>query len=48
MMDKEGSTKVVIFMTFGESILVLGRGYISHMLYLFIYFKIFSPYPGHA
>ena len=30
MMTKEGSTKIVNFMTPGAGVLVLGRGHISH------------------
>ena len=32
MMAKEGSTKIVNFMTPGAGVLVLGRGHISHIV----------------
>ena len=32
MMNKEGSTKIVNFMTLGAGVLVLGRGLISHIV----------------
>ena len=39
MMTKEGSTKIVNFMTCGAGVLVLGRGYISHIVKLHYFFK---------
>ena len=39
MMTKEGSTKIVNFMTPGAGVLVLGRGYISHIVKLHYFFK---------
>ena len=40
MMIKEGSTKIVNFMTPGPGVLVQGRGHISHVMkmhYLLLY-----------
>ena len=44
MMTKEGSTKIVIFMTPGAEVFVLGCGHISHMLKMpyFFYFLLYS------
>ena len=43
MMTKEGSTKIVNFMTPGAGILMLGRDHISYILNMyFIYFTIYS------
>ena len=39
MMTKEGSTKIVNFMTPGAGVLVLGRGHISHMVKMHYFFK---------
>ena len=39
MMTKEGSTKIVNFMTPGSGVLVLGRGHISHIVKLHYFFK---------
>ena len=39
MMTKEGSTKIVNFMTPGVGILVLGRGHISHRVKMHYFFK---------
>ena len=39
MMTKEGSTKIVNFMTPGAGALVLGRGHISHIVKLHYFFK---------
>ena len=39
MMSKEGSTKIVNFMTPGTGVLVLGRGHISHILKMHYFFK---------
>ena len=39
MMTKEGSTKIVNFMTPGAGILVLGRGHISHIVKMHYFFK---------
>ena len=48
MMTKEGSTKIVTFMTPGAGVLVLGHGHISHIMKMYMYciFKIFST-PRH-
>ena len=46
MMTKEGSTKIVNFMTPGAGVLVLGRGHISHIVKI-ILFKIFFSTPRH-
>ena len=40
MMTKEGSTKIVNFMTPGTGVLVLGRGHISHIVKMHYFFKI--------
>ena len=44
MMTKEGSTKIVNFMTHGSQLLVLGRGHISHIVKMhnFIYKILYS------
>ena len=39
MMNKEGSTKIVNFMTPGVGVLVLGRGHISHIVKMNYFFK---------
>ena len=39
MMSKDGSTKIVNFMTPGAGILVLGRGQISHIMKMHYSFK---------
>ena len=39
MMTKEGSTKIVNFMTSGVGVLVLGRGHISHIVIMHYFFK---------
>ena len=39
MMTKEGSTKIVNFMTPGAGVLVLGRGHISHYENALYFFK---------
>ena len=44
MMTKEGSTKIVNFMTHGAGVLVLGCGHIVKMHY---FFKIFFSTPRH-
>ena len=44
MMTKEGSTKIVNFMTPGLGVLVLGRGHISHRVKMHYFFKNFLLY----
>ena len=39
MMTKEGSTKIVNFMTSGAGVLVLGRGHISHIVKMHYFFQ---------
>ena len=39
MMTKEGSTKIVNFMTPGAGVLVLGRALISHIVKMHYFFK---------
>ena len=39
MMTKEGSTKIVNFMTPGAGVLALGRGHISHIVKIHYFFK---------
>ena len=39
MMNKEGSTKIVNFMTPGAGVLVLGRGHISHIVKMRYFFN---------
>ena len=39
MMTKEGSTKIVTFMTPGAGVLVLGHGHISHIVKMLYFFK---------
>ena len=39
MMTKEGSTKILNFMTPGAGVLVLGRGHISYIVKLHYFFK---------
>ena len=38
-MTKEGSTKIVTFMTPWAGVLVLGRGHISHIVKMHYFFK---------
>ena len=44
MMTKEGSTKIVTFMTPGAGVLVLGCGHISHKVKMHYSFKKFLLY----
>ena len=44
MMTKEGSTKIVNFRNPREGVLVLGCGYISHILKVHYFFKKFFLY----
>ena len=39
MMTKEGSTKIVNFMTPGAGVLALGWGHISHIVKIHYFFK---------
>ena len=39
MMTKEGSTKIVNFMTPGAGVLVLGCGHLSHLVKMHYFFK---------
>ena len=39
MMTKEGSTKIIIFMTPGAGVLVLGRGNIRQIVKIYFFFK---------
>ena len=39
MMTREGSTKIVNFMTPGAGVLVLGRSHISHIVKMHYFFK---------
>ena len=39
MMTKEGSTKIVTFMTPGAGVLVLGCGHIIHIVKMHYFFK---------
>ena len=39
MMTKEGSTKIINFMTPGAGVLVQGRGHIGHLLKMHYFFK---------
>ena len=39
MMTKEGSTKIVNFMTPGAGVLALGHGHISHIVKIHYFFK---------
>ena len=48
MMTKEGSTKIVNFMTPGAGVLVLGRGHIIHIVKMHNFFKIFFSAMGHG
>ena len=41
MMTREGDTKIVNFMTFGEGVLVLGHGHISNIVKMHYLFKNF-------
>ena len=43
MMTREGSTKVVHFMTPGAGVLVQGRGQISHIVKMLYFFKNILP-----
>ena len=47
MMTKEGSTKIVNFMTPGAGVLVLGRGLISHIVKMHYFFKNLLLTPRH-
>ena len=47
MMTKEGSTKIIIFMTFGAGILVLGCGDMSYSENASFLLKIFFSTPRH-
>ena len=47
MMTKEGSTKIVNFMTPGSGVLMLGCGHISHIVKCIISLKIFFFTPRH-
>ena len=42
MMTKEGSTKIINFMTLGAGVLVLGHDHISHSVKMHYFFKMFS------
>ena len=46
MMTKEGSIKIVNFMTPGAGVLVLGRGHISHIMKCIISLKTSFLLPG--
>ena len=39
MMTKEGSTKIVNFITPGAGVIVLGRGHINHIVNLHYFFE---------
>ena len=45
MMTKEGSTKIVNFVTPGAEVLVLGRGHISHIVKMHYFFNKPFFYP---
>ena len=45
-MTKEGSTKIINFMTPGAGVLVLGRGHISHIVKMRYFFKNLLLYSG--
>ena len=45
MMTKDGSTKIVNFMTQRAGVLVLGRGHKSHIAKVHYFFKIFFSTP---
>ena len=47
IMTKEGSTKIVNFMTPGTGVLVLGRGHIGHIVKMYYFSKIFFFTPRH-
>ena len=47
MMTKEGSTKIINFMTPGAGVLMLGRGHISHIVKCIISLKIYFSTPRH-
>ena len=42
MMTNEGSTKIVIFITPGAGVLVLGSGHISHIMKMHYLLSIYS------
>ena len=44
MMIKEGSTKIVTFMTPGTWVLVLGLGHTSHIVKMYYFFKSLHLY----
>ena len=44
MMSKEGSTKIVNFMTPGAGVLVLGRSHINHIMKMHYFFKNLQLY----
>ena len=46
MMTKEGSIKIVNFMTHGAGVLVLGPGHISHKVKMHYFFKNLILLPG--
>ena len=46
MMTKEGSTKIVTFMTLRAGVLALGYGHISHIMEMHFSYKIISLFPG--
>ena len=46
MIIKEGSTKIVNFMTPVAGVLALGRGYISHIVKMHYFFKNLFLYYG--
>ena len=45
MMTKEGSTKILTFMTPGAGVLVLVYGHISHIVKIHFFLKSFSLFP---
>ena len=45
VMTKEGSTKIVTFMTRGAGVFVLGCGHISHIVKMHYFFKNLLLYP---
>ena len=46
-MTKEGSTKIINFMTPGAGVLVLGRGHISHII-VNMYYPLLYQYIQHV
>ena len=46
MLTKEGSTKIVNFMTLGAGVLVLGCGHISHLMKIHYFFTNLLLYSG--